>query len=608
MLRPSKLIFYLSFLSLGACGALNNNPSNGTSFSPSAEPTFCSLASATTYSPSITIQATAQFRSRVHHATLGLLGATAARGIPYAEVQVVNSAGTVVQCGETALNGAISVTVPKVAGTYTLKVLSRADNNRYKVSVLNNASTNIPYSISVAFSVVGNEAAPVAVTLPVGNYTGNLEGGAFNILEQVYLANKYIQDNSSCPSCTTFTVAPKVSIYWTPGMSPGAYYGSPSTAISFFSKSDDYSIGLLHGIYILGGINGDVNCTDTDHFDNSVILHEYGHFLEESFAGSESPGGSHDGNRLVDPRLAWSEGWANFVQGAFLNRSVYQDTVGNSDCGAGNYGMGVNLNLEVPTAGQDQMLGGTPAGQGIFREVSVSRALYDMYTPIDVNDAFGADIGFPLMWKVFSSSYPNGLYGSAVFRNIGMYNSIMRTTLSAVEPTKVAAFDSVIGSTNEYQDPVNTPTSSLRREYGLPVTPTATPAANCEFGINGVLATYGGVTNFLENEDFFQYYYDGTAANSVITLRYDDPGDTPDDLDLYVYRRNHIFGNTSTMAGRSARLYPESGGGVEVVSLAGQPVGYYLINVSSDRDNLGTSTGTVYHLETDSGAKWICPQ
>src|SRR6185295_15313242 len=75
----------------------------------------------------------------------------------------------------------------------------------------------------------------------------------------------------------------------------------------------------------------DTDNSDTDHFDNSVIIHEYGHFLEDNMFNSDSPGGSHNGDKVIDPRLAWSEGWGNFIQGAVRNVARYTDSLGNDD-------------------------------------------------------------------------------------------------------------------------------------------------------------------------------------------------------------------------------------------------------------------------------------
>jgi hypothetical protein len=133
-----------------------------------------------------------------------------------------------------------------------------------------------------------------------------LLGGAFNILDQLHNANDFIRSKAgSCGSnfvgCPNFTVAPKVAVYWEPGFNPGSYFEG-SSALSFY-------IPGFSRLFILGGVNGDINYSDTDHFDNSVIIHEFGHFLEDSMFVSDSPGGEHNGNRVIDFCFVWFEGF-----------------------------------------------------------------------------------------------------------------------------------------------------------------------------------------------------------------------------------------------------------------------------------------------------------
>ena len=308
MLSRQYLLLFVFILGLVGCAKgpdADTSPSTDNLYgSIGSEKSYCSSVSNPTTATAIT--ATAQFKYRQVNRLVGLT--TSATGtIKRAEVQILDSGGTTIQCGETNATGGISINIPRTAGTYTLKVLSRAENNYVKASVLDNPTSMTPYSISVSFTLAGSETTK-AVTLPAADYTGTLEGGAFNILDQIYLANEFIRNNSSCTNlgsiCTPLTGAvDKVRVFWTPGLSPGAYYGSPTASISFFIPSDDTSLGMATGIYLMGGINGST-CVDTDHFDNSVVLHEYGHYLEKAKAYSDSPGGSHSGTTQIDARLA----------------------------------------------------------------------------------------------------------------------------------------------------------------------------------------------------------------------------------------------------------------------------------------------------------------
>src|SRR5206468_12451246 len=75
--------------------------------------------------------------------------------------------------------------------------------------------------------------------------------------------------------------------------------------------------------YVLGDRN-----TDSDEFDDSVLLHEYAHMLAAKFSRDDSPGGVHSTGDVLDPRVAWSEGFANFFSSAARNNPVYRDSYG----------------------------------------------------------------------------------------------------------------------------------------------------------------------------------------------------------------------------------------------------------------------------------------
>ena len=68
---------------------------------------------------------------------------------------------------------------------------------------------------------------------------------------------------------------------------------------------------------------------DPDEFDDSVILHELGHYMLAVFSLDHSPGGEHvitcGTNQNLDPRLAYSEGWANAFAQIVRGDPVYQD-------------------------------------------------------------------------------------------------------------------------------------------------------------------------------------------------------------------------------------------------------------------------------------------
>ena len=573
------------------------------------------------------------------------------KNIRFAESHIYNkTTGALVQAGETDASGVVSMVIPAAAGTYTLEVHSRADNSNYKASILNNPYDKIYYKIGVDFTLAGSETGSIAKTLPVAPYDGTMQGGAFNILNDILIANEYLRAHANgsttagqadyCPSAvcaTPFTVAPKVQVYWTKGLTPATYYGDSTTPISFFVPKA--SGGIYEGLYILGGIEGEI-CTDTDHFDNSVILHEYGHFLERAFGFSDSPGGSHNGNLVIDPRLAWSEGWADFFQSAALGRTYYRDTQKNADCAAtasgGRYFTArlsfPNFDMETMQSSQDSV-SGSLTGEGNFREMSIARTLYDTLTgssqvaPYNANtDSVSANLGFAVIWNSFQGLKNAGYHG----RNVGHLNLNSAAALTTMGSTYLNAW-----KTGSAAPIVAEKEQPDLRDYGLPLTPQTVAHGSCPTTAYSVpdwfMTSTGPVPDSLNSQgqttwsdlfntnDMFLYNYDGTAAHAVINLYYkkstaDTSGITdPWDLDLYVYKDDYVFLNTADIVKMSEGNYPEAAAsasgytGFETVNLSGLPAGAYYINVKAYYTNsVSRKATTQYYFELGNGAQ-LCP-
>lgn len=665
-------------------GVLPTSQTSGTAIRPEGnEKTY---SSSTTYSGStLQVQAQANYERFDDYSNGGAKTGTGVtsgdpeeqglvtvetKPIRRAEVVILNaSTGVQVQAGHTDNLGQINLTIPNVAGTYRIEVRSRAYNNYVKASILDNPYDKNYYSISATVTV-GSGLSSGAIVTPAGGtmvaaHNSSLEGGAFNILEDILLANEYMRAhigvNSAsnqpdyCPSAIcneTFTTAPKVQIYWTKGLSPAAYYDSPSSAISFFVSQSGG--GLYEGLYILGGVEGSI-CTDTDHFDNSVILHEYGHFLESVYAGSDSPGGSHSGNKVIDPRLAWSEGWANFYQAAVLGRSIYRDTQRNSECdpvyssSSGKYYTArlgfTDFDIENQSFGQDTP---TKVGEGNFREISISRTLWDTitgatqnspYGSAENNDAVSADLGFSVLWDAFKGLASSSIAG----RQVGHLHQLLYNNLNSVSfgSSYINAWTDDSYSSNT-KPLVKEKQRRDLRDFGLPLSPQSVTHGGCVananlIGYSGPDWTFltggpvkdttngsGGVTysNPFETNDFYRYDYDGTPAHAVIKLRYKKVSGgagsaVPWDLDLYLYKKDFTFLDNTDILRTSDANYPETTNsgysvtngydGYETINLTGLDAGTYFINVKAYYVGSVTAKGdTQYYLEHSAGEQ-LCP-
>lgn len=542
----------------------------------------------TTYNSSyVTITGTAKYNARqIYTSGIGGLGSAdpahstrpaANKPIRYAEIKVTNSSGNIVQCAETLVDGTFSFRVPQTSSNYTVTINARSDNTNLKASVLNSPEFNQPYSINKTFS--GMSSTDVGTITATA--TDEILGGAFNILDQFLEANIYLRSQAgSCAStytgCTNFVVAPKVSAYWTKGFNPGSYYNSGP--VSFYVRG-------YKRIFILGGVNGNVDTSDTDHFDNSVIIHEYGHFLEDAYFKSSSPGGSHNGNKIIDPRLALSEGWGNFLQAAVLGNPYYQDSTGNID---GSTALTFDLDLE--TAQNDIPTG---SGEGNFREFSISRLFWDAIdSAADTANGATDNIsnGFSQIWAALTKS-TNGLNNPNIaFHNVGHVH-LGQIALASSNWSDIRTMEQHEGSTRDYAQYVTTGSSCA--DY------TLTPAY-----VSGDSGSFGTSDLFRNNKFYHLKITSSTAVTLQLQYQDADSSGTLADLDLYLYNESARYGTSSDILGSSYNdptsvSLPQTETITKTLS-----AGNYLINVMVYTGN--TIGGTVNYQLLLNGNQ-LCP-
>ncbi len=574
-------ILGLCALLLNACGA-NLSTSSSSSVASSSIPETAVCTTVTSYSPSITINGSATFDFRQVNTNSGVLSGNPVNApIAYAEVVVLNSAGAVVQCSTVDVAGNISLQLPKVSGSYVLQVKSRSNSSKLVASILKDPTSNLPYILQANFSTASTDTTVTAPALRASarqSEDSEIKGGAFNILKMLYFANEYLRQNTSAPSF----VAAKISAYWKAGFNPASYFYGPSAGgLSFYRTG-------LHELYILGGTNGIVNNTDTDHFDNSVVLHEYGHFLEDVYGKSDSPGGSHNGNFIIDPRLAWSEGWANYFQANVIRSQIdatwkyYIDTSGfrldTVESGsASNYFL-VDFTMSGTTGqcyagGPNSCDAVTLSGEGVFREMSISREMFK--TTLSAASG-GVGVPFANIWQVFSTNFhSNGV----VFRNIASFNQYLSGVMAG---GFAAAWQTVLTNEQQSQAPIHY-ANPLKREVSCtnaqlnPI--SLSPAADSYFANVG-----NYVSNLYLSNDFYDFNY--TGGGGSLQLAYTN-GSVNHDLDLILYTSGYVYfqeyqaGTTPTgLSAQDGRTWAIEQGN-EQVNLAPLAPGHYLVAVKA---------------------------
>jgi hypothetical protein len=280
--------------------------------------------------------------------------------IRFARVEVVEilNPNSVVVVTETDEMGRFETRIPYERGL-EVRVFSRS--RLQDLRVLNNTAGNSLYWISKRIESTADEIELI---------DNSRSAGAFNILDTIQRGNALL--SAAVPAF----VPPALTVYWSERNNDTVLSRLTNGAIrtTFFSLA-------ANAAYVLGDRN-----TDSDEFDDSVILHEYAHMLAAKFSRDDSNGGTHLPGDLLDPRVAWSEGWANFFSSAARGTSVYRDSK------AGNNVLRFDIEDNAPA-------GERPGGY--FSEASVHGLLWDL---IDEN-ADNGDAGqfsFASIWGAFT--------------------------------------------------------------------------------------------------------------------------------------------------------------------------------------------------------------
>ncbi|MCB0348843.1 MAG: hypothetical protein KDD37_08400 [Bdellovibrionales bacterium] len=593
------IVAFTLLMILGACSSSTRTVNGNENYEPcvsdvcGTEPSYCSSP---TITDPVTISGDAYYVKRLPNGT-GLGGPSGNLPIRFAEVAIVNGSGSVLGCGATDANGAFAINIQRVSASVYAQVRSRANTTgKLVASVLDSPLKFNYYKVTTDTPVTGNANRTLADT--IAPHDGDIEGGAFNILDRLYEANEFLRtETAGCntvdASCTPITNTPKVTAFWKPGFNPGTYLGnSASDTVSFYLSGTSR-------LYIVGGVSGNVNSADTDHFDDAVIVHEFGHFLEDIYAGSDSPGGSHNANSVIDPRLAWSEGWATYFSMSSRASPMYIDTYGNTDGTTGKY---FYHNLDTNSPKRDPSSAGytVPAGQGIFREFGISRSLLDM-TDADAAspyDSDGTEIPFNEFWAIFAGStkFPAS---STKFRNAGLFFK-QHDALAANTDITTSTANADLQDEFMY-DPA---AADYLAHYATPVasgacTDTASikPANNNDKNEDGSFEN----SNQFSSNDFYHLTHAGGSLNLSLVTK---SGTL--DLDLYLYKEDYTYGEGSSILASSTN----NGTASESISFSSLPAGSYMINVMVYTAGLaGTSEATwptnVYDLFVNSSR--VCP-
>jgi hypothetical protein len=410
-------------------------------------------------------------------------------------VQARDAAQNVLATGATDASGNYSLSVPGNTSV-TIQVIARMQRSspqplpRWDVRVQNGQLATVnPYSFASA--PFNSNASVQNIDIPPGISAGGTQSGVrdsgpFAILDTIYTAMQ-----------TVLGAAPTTNF--------------PALVVDWGSQADGtfFSITTAQHIALLADLT-----QDTDEFDQHVIAHEFGHYLEYNFSRADNIGGSHGAGDRLDMRVAFGEGWGYAFAAIALGDPIARDSFVNAGAQVVSR---FNVETNPPTA-QD--------GLGCWcSETTVWATLWDLYdnTP-DAND--GVILGFQPLWDVLTTTQRATPAMTSIFSFI--------TALKAAQPASAAAIDTLVAAQNVASAGINEfATAEINTPFPglLPLFPTIVSG-----GPAVVVRSIddGGFYNKAGNHAFLRFT-PATSRNYTVTLSTSN-SDVDRDPDFVVYR------------------------------------------------------------------------
>jgi hypothetical protein len=270
----------------------------------------------------------------------------------------------------------------------------------WDIRVLNNTNSNAEYVLDSSSFNSGAAGGTVTRDLVAtsgwggSSYTGPRAAAPFAIIDTVHVAARFVLEQgdpaTDLPALDTFWSVENRSAVG----NPNPALGNIGTTAYIFGAGG----GFENGIYVLGDAN-----TDTDEFDQHVLAHEFNHYVEDQLSRDDSPGGDHSIGEPLDPRVAFSEGFANAFSGMVLNDPHYRDSFGASQ--ANDFGFDLESNVAAEPGER----------LGWFNERSIQSIAWDLFdgSPGEANDTIS--IPFSAMLDVSENELRDGTALTSIF-------------------------------------------------------------------------------------------------------------------------------------------------------------------------------------------------
>jgi hypothetical protein len=458
--------------------------------------------------------------------------ATVGDGLNFASPVESPARSVVVEALDGSTSTVLASTSTNATGDYSVQVPA-AQNVRIRAKaqmlsataptmdfrVRNNKNADALYVLDGAASSSGtsNSTRNLRATSGWGgtSYTDTRAAAPFAILDTVYRAKELVLTASPTASF------PALNLYWSPDnkRTAGVFCTDDGDiGTTFYTGSgnaDNCTPGgsIDAGIYVLGYLTGTIG--DTDEFDQHVIAHEFGHYVEDRFGRSDSIGGEHGSGQRLDLRVAFSEGWGNAYSGMVLTDPEYRDSSGtNADD---------HLNLESDSA----------SAEGWFSEASAGEIIWDVFDSVaDANDTVA--LGFAPIFAVMTGAQVSTDAFTSIYTFAAALRAATPAAASGINALLVSENISVTDAFGSNES--NTGGSSL----ALPVYQEV-PQLNLPVPTQCTTRAFGDY-NRLDNRRFLYFTLTNSALITITATGAVDGNSPPGavaatDPDIIVFRR-----------------------------------------------------------------------
>lgn len=461
-------------------------------------------------------------------------------GLDYSKLEKHPIRGARVLLLDVANDNILEETTSTNEGTYSfdwsgvpnVKLWVYAETTTPSIVVVDNTAINARYVMESAEIVVDQ---PKTLDLLAGSgWTGASYGkprqaAPFSILDAAYTAaRRFLDEGKPAP---TF---PKLEINWSVDNRP------EDGNVNIGEIGTSYWDGTE--IFILG--KEDV---DTDEFDTHVIVHEWGHSFEDLISRSDSPGGSHGFGDVLDPRIAFSEGFCNALSGIILEpNTVYSDSSG----------MGQKDGFWDDVDENDKS---ASTNAGWFSESTVQHIVFDVYDG-DANGVEAFDqvaLGIPGIYGLMTGYMKSTPAQTSLFPFVA--------GLKAGHPDSAGAIDTLVGY---HKSGTAFGVDTITDDWGTNEThngddPYSIPVyTSLKIGDSKTIMLIGGIESSMLGQNRFLRFTGNGSPVHVSTS-------SADDVDLYVYQKHDEVGSSVTTTGNESTQFATKSGEEYVIAVQG---------------------------------------